>query len=49
VPSSTLPTPADAPPAAIAPFNAEQAKKHQAAWAKYLKIDVEYTNSLGIQ
>ena len=41
--------PADAPPPAIAPFNAEQAKQHQKAWAKYLNIDVEYTNSIGMK
>ena len=41
--------PADAPPPAIAPFNAEQAKQHQAAWAKYLGVPVEYTNSLGMK
>jgi eukaryotic-like serine/threonine-protein kinase len=41
--------PADAPPPAIAPFNAEQARQHQEAWAKYLQIDVEYTNSIGMK
>ncbi|MFM7167215.1 MAG: bifunctional serine/threonine-protein kinase/formylglycine-generating enzyme family protein [Planctomycetaceae bacterium] len=41
--------PADAPKPAIAPFNAEQARQHQDAWAKYLKIDVEYTNSIGMK
>ena len=41
--------PSDAPPAAIAPFDAEQAKQHQAAWAKYLGVPVEYTNSLGMK
>ncbi len=41
--------PAEAPPHAIAPFNAEQALQHQAAWAKYLNVPVEYTNSLGMQ
>ncbi len=41
--------PADAPPPAIAPFDAEQAKQHQEAWAKYLKIDVEYTNTIGMK
>ena len=41
--------PADAPPLAIAPFNAEQAQQHQAAWAKYLVVPVEYTNSLGMK
>ena len=40
---------ADAPPPAIAPFDAEQAKQHQAAWAKYLGVPVEYTNSLGMK
>lgn len=41
--------PADAPPPAIAPFDAKQAKKHQEAWAKYLNIDVEYENSIGMK
>ena len=41
--------PKDAPPPAIAPFDAAQAKKHQEAWAKYLKVPVEYTNSLGMK
>jgi len=41
--------PADAPPPAIAPFNAEQARQNQEAWAKYLNIDVEYTNSIGMK
>ena len=41
--------PADAPTPAIAPFDAATAKKHQEAWAKYLQIEVEYTNSLGMK
>ena len=41
--------PSDAPPPAIAPFDAEQAKQHQAAWAKYLGVPVEYTNSIGMK
>ena len=41
--------PTEAPPPAIAPFNAEQAKQHQEAWAKYLGVPVEYTNSLGMK
>lgn len=41
--------PKDAPPAAIAPFNAEQAKQHQEAWAKHLGVPVEYTNSIGMR
>ena len=41
--------PADAPPPAVAPFNAQQAKRHQESWAKYLGVTVEYTNSLGMK
>jgi formylglycine-generating enzyme required for sulfatase activity len=41
--------PADAPPPAIAPFNAEEAKAHQEAWAKYLGVAVEYENSIGMK
>lgn len=41
--------PADAPPPAIAPFTAEEAKQHQTAWAKYLKLPVEYENSIGMK
>ncbi|MFO1042616.1 MAG: bifunctional serine/threonine-protein kinase/formylglycine-generating enzyme family protein [Planctomycetaceae bacterium] len=41
--------PADAPKPAIAPFNAEQAKKHQEEWAAYLNVPVEYTNSIGMK
>ena len=40
--------PADAPPPAVAPFDQTQAKAHQAAWADYLGIPVEFTNSLGM-
>ncbi len=36
----------DAPAPALAPFNAEQAKLHQEAWAKHLGVPVEYTNSI---
>ncbi len=41
--------PADAPRPAIAPFDAAQAKNHQAEWAAYLKLPVEYTNSVGMR
>ena len=41
--------PADAPPPAVAPFDAQQATQHQASWAKYLDVPVEYTNSLGMK
>ncbi len=35
------------PPLAIAPFDAAQAKAHQAAWAKHLGTKIETTNSVG--
>ena len=41
--------PADAPKPAIAPFDAEQAKKHQEEWAAYLKVPVDYTNTIGMK
>ena len=41
--------PAGAPPPAIAPFDATKAKEHQAAWAKYLGVQVEMTNSIGMK
>lgn len=41
--------PTGAPPPAIAPFDAEQAKAHQEAWAKYLDIPVECENTLGMK
>jgi len=37
------------PPPAIAPFDADQAREHQKAWAEYLGVDVEITNSLGMK
>ena len=37
-----------APPLAIAPFDAAQAKQHQEAWAKYLGVPVETTNAVGM-
>lgn len=40
---------ADAPAAAVVPFNADQAKDHQEAWAKHLGVPVEYTNSIGMK
>jgi formylglycine-generating enzyme required for sulfatase activity len=39
--------PADAPPLAVSPFNADQAKQHQQAWAKYLGVPVEKEVVLG--
>ena len=51
-PAATQPTivrsgPEPAP--AIAPFDAEQAKRHQEAWAKHLGLPVELTNSIGMK
>ncbi len=41
--------PADAPPLAVAPFDATKAKEHQAVWAKHLGVPVETTNSIGMK
>jgi formylglycine-generating enzyme required for sulfatase activity len=38
-----------APPVAIAPFDATQAKAHQEAWAKHLGVPVEQSNSIGMK
>ncbi len=47
------PAPRDArqepPPLAVAPFDAAQAQKHQEAWAAYLAVQVESTNSLDMK
>jgi len=37
----------DAPPPAVAPFDAATAKQHQRAWATYLETQVETVNSVG--
>jgi formylglycine-generating enzyme required for sulfatase activity len=37
------------PPAAVAPFDALQAKQHQATWAQYLQRPVEEANSVGMK
>jgi eukaryotic-like serine/threonine-protein kinase len=39
----------DAPPPAIAPFDAKRAKELQEAWAKYLGVPVEMENSIGVK
>jgi formylglycine-generating enzyme required for sulfatase activity len=41
--------PKPAPPLAVAPFDAAGAKQHQRAWADYLGVPVEMTNSIGIK
>ncbi|MDB4532797.1 SUMF1/EgtB/PvdO family nonheme iron enzyme [bacterium] len=38
-----------APPPAKAPFDAATAKEHQEAWAKYLGVEVETENSIGMK
>jgi formylglycine-generating enzyme required for sulfatase activity/WD40 repeat protein len=38
-----------APPRAVAPFDAKQARAHQETWAKYLGTTVETTNSVGMK
>ena len=40
---------ASAPPPAVAPFDAMQAKQHQQAWADHLGEPVETTNSIGMK
>jgi len=37
------------PPAAVAPFDEKRAKAHQEAWARYLGVDVEITNAIGMK
>ena len=50
IPTLTLGTPSSSsPPCAIAPFDAATAKRHQEAWAKYLGMPVEMTNSIGVR
>jgi len=48
--TSTPPAaPSTAPPPAIAPFDAPKAKEHQEAWAKFLGVEVETENSIGMK
>ena len=48
-PSASPPPNTSAPPPAVAPFDAQQARGHQEAWAKYLGVPVDFTNSLGMK
>jgi serine/threonine-protein kinase len=41
--------PSGAPGPASAPFDAQQARQHQEAWAKYLGVPIEVTNSIGMK
>jgi formylglycine-generating enzyme required for sulfatase activity len=38
-----------APPPAVAPFDADRARKHQEEWADYLGVPAETTNSIGMK
>jgi serine/threonine-protein kinase len=47
---SPLPRGADGlPPKAVAPFGAKRARQYQEAWASYLGVPVEMTNSIGME
>jgi serine/threonine protein kinase/formylglycine-generating enzyme required for sulfatase activity len=37
------------PPVALAPFSPTEAREHQQQWAKYLRLGVEETNSIGMK
>ena len=37
------------PSQAVAPFDVAKAKRHQEAWAKHLKSEVEITNTIGMK
>ena len=41
--------PINSPKPAIAPYDAQQARKYQQAWAEFLNLPVEYTNSIGMR
>ncbi len=47
--NSNLQDGAQAPKPAVAPFDAAQARKYQEAWATYLNVPVEFTNSIGMK
>jgi hypothetical protein len=42
------PTDPQAPPLAVAPFNSQEARAHQQAWAAHLGQPVAFTNSIGM-
>ncbi|GIW82226.1 MAG: hypothetical protein KatS3mg105_4033 [Gemmatales bacterium] len=43
------PEPKEVPPLAVAPFDAVKAKEYQERWAKYLGVQVEIENSIGMK
>ncbi len=51
-PTSTAPVASvqvPAPGLAISPFNAAEAARHQAEWARYLRVPAEFTNQIGMK
>jgi serine/threonine protein kinase len=48
-PDDPGPRPNQTPPLAIAPFDEQQARQYQEAWARHLGVDVEITNSIGMK
>ena len=50
-PSSTQSEPSgmQAPPLAVAPFNATEAREHQQAWADHLGVPVQFEDSIGME
>lgn len=48
-PTRTLAARLLSPPAALAPFSSDEAREHQTQWAKYLRLGVEETNSIGMK
>ncbi len=48
-PLHVAPVAAKPPGLAVAPFDAEEARAHQAAWAEHLGVEVEIENSIGTQ
>jgi len=49
VATPVVPHASGAPPLAVAPFDANQAKQHQQTWADHLGVPVEMTNSIGMK
>lgn len=46
---TTAPNSDDTPPLAVAPFDADNARQHQQAWAKHLNAEVEFENTIGMK
>lgn len=48
-PPESPPPPPGPPPPAVAPFDEIEARKHQEQWADYRGLDVDITNSIGME